>query len=168
MDTLFIDFDGVLHPVTAIDGLTPHHPQLLDVMRSREMFRWVPLLDEVLRPNEDITIAVHSSWRQYLNNAQMHEVLGPLAHRCIGITPPGTGRFHGIIELIERARVDNHLILDDAIDEFPRNLPELIATHPLKGINDRDVLDRISDWVTSTNGNTPSCVAMDEWPQSRA
>ena len=159
MNTLFLDFDGVLHPVTAIEGLTPHHPQLLDAMRSRDMFRWVPLLDEILHANEDITIAVHSSWKQYLDNAQLQEVLGPLASRLIGITPRGTGRFHGIIELIERARIDNHIIVDDAIDEFPWNLPELVATNPLKGINDREVLDRISDWVGIVNSNTPPAPA---------
>ena len=112
------------------------------------MFRWLPLLEEVLQANEDITLAVHSSWKQYLTNQQMHEILGPLASRYIGITSLGTGRYHGIIELVERAQVENYIIIDDATDEFPRNLPELIATDPVVGISDKAVIERISDWVS--------------------
>lgn len=147
MNTIFIDFDGVMHPVTAIAGLSPYHPQLDLEIKRRNMFCWLPLLEEVLQDDDDITIAVHSSWKQYLSNDQMNAILGNLASRYIGITPIGAARYHGILQVVQRAGIEHHLILDDATDEFPLHHPDLVATHPSRGLNDERVMDQIKNWL---------------------
>ena len=147
MNTIFIDFDGVMHPVSAIAGLSPYQLHLEEEMKARNLFCWLPLLEELLREYEDVTLVVHSSWKQYLTNEQMHAILGSLAGRFIGITPNSKGRYLGILDVVHRAAIVNHLILDDAMHEFPENHPELVLTHPAKGLNDKRVLQQVKDWL---------------------
>lgn len=147
MNTIFLDFDGVMHPVSAISGLSPYHPTLDIEMQRRELFRWLPVLEDVLKNYEDVTLAVHSSWKQYLSNQQMHGILGSMASRYIGITPNGVGRYQGILTLAERAGIENYVILDDAIAEFPHNHPQLIATQPSTGLSDPMVVEQLRFWL---------------------
>ncbi len=147
MNTIFIDFDGVMHPVSAIAGLSPYQLNLEEEMNNRNLFCWLPLLANVLKEYEDVTLVVHSSWKQFLTNEQMHSILGSLADRFIGITPDGKGRHSGILDVVHRAGIVNHLILDDAVHEFPKNHPELVLTHPAQGLNDEKVLQQVKDWL---------------------
>jgi hypothetical protein len=71
---LFLDFDGVLHPV----GSTP-----------AQCFACLPLLEEFLRieaPSWQVVIS--SSWREYYSRQQLLELFSPdLRARIIGSTP---------------------------------------------------------------------------------
>jgi len=71
---LFLDFDGVLHPV----GSTP-----------AQCFACLPLLEKFLRieaPSWQVVIS--SSWREYYSRQQLLEVFSPeLRARIIGSTP---------------------------------------------------------------------------------
>ena len=71
---LFLDFDGVLHPV----GSTP-----------AQCFTCLPLLEEFLRieaPSWQVVIS--SSWREYCSSQQLLQIFSPDLHaRIIGSTP---------------------------------------------------------------------------------
>lgn len=63
MRVLFLDFDGVLHPVPAVP--TNRVVNGKPVMRAIQVlpFEWLPVLAQLLRPHPDVRLIVHSSWR---------------------------------------------------------------------------------------------------------
>lgn len=68
---LFLDFDGVLHPVGC---------------RASNHFRSSHLLSETLRTYANVRIVVSSSWRRYHRISALRRLLGPLGWRVIGKT----------------------------------------------------------------------------------
>ena len=71
---LFIDFDGVLHPLD-------------DVHRPDGWFRWLPVLADLLAPWPDVRLVVHSSWRYDHSDAELRVLLGQLSSRVVGSVP---------------------------------------------------------------------------------
>src|SRR3546814_15012393 len=82
MRIIYCDFDGVLHPVSALRGFEMRLPRE-EVIRSGRLFRWTYILDELLLDHPDVRIAVHSSWRQLLPDREVCGYLGPLSERFI-------------------------------------------------------------------------------------
>jgi len=75
--TLFLDFDGVLHPEPCFD-------------RSR-LFCQLPVLEAVLRDFPEVDIVISSSWRELLHLDDLKSLFsGDIAWRIVGVTP----RFH--------------------------------------------------------------------------
>lgn len=64
---LFLDSDGVLHPLAPINQLHP----------DRWCY-WLNVLVELLEPWPDVEIVVHSSWRMHFSNSELQQLLGPL------------------------------------------------------------------------------------------
>lgn len=71
---LFLDFDGVLHPVGSTE---------------KQYFSKLPLLEKFLRDEAPCwQVVISSSWREYFTPAQLFEVFSPdIRSRIIGITP---------------------------------------------------------------------------------
>ena len=154
---LFLDFDGPLHPATAIQGIS--RPPDEQECRSRDLFRWAANLESVFDDaDEEIKsstlIAAHSSWRTLpgLSQDLIRHQLGPvLSQMYIGMTRPDLSRWASIQDMVKRGGFSDFLILDDAVNEFPENLPQLVVCSPLRGVSDPDVLARIKTWVTGAN-----------------
>jgi hypothetical protein len=154
MRGIFLDFDGVLHPVSMIADwreLNVHGADIHHLIEKRDLFRWLPLLEAALDEHPDVVLVVHSGWRSVANNIRMREILGPaLSERFIGVTSMEMKRHPGIEDLAKRSEMREYLIIDDATHEFPEDHPPLIATDPELGLTEPGVLDRISHWLNQT------------------
>lgn len=155
---IFIDFDGVLHPSTATLGLDIPVLCFADGNGFRRvgLFCWAHLLEEVLASSPDeILLVVHSTWRQqpWATPRLLRELLGPLGHRYQGITAPHLSRQASIEDLCARAGIEDHLILDDARDEFDPDTCRLVITNPLLGISEPAALQAVRSWCS---GNPPA------------
>lgn len=152
MRACFLDFDGPLHPVSLIADrrLNASSADLPHLVKSRNLFRWLPILVRELDEHEDVLIVVHSGWRGLATNSQLQEFLGPLASRFIGITSTETNRYQGILDFVQRAGMDQYCIIDDATHEFPEGLPELIPTDPELGLSERAPCIALRDWLIHT------------------
>lgn len=68
MRLVFLDFDGVLHPVEPASlGLT--------------QFCWLHILSQLLVGHDDVRLIVHSTWRYEYKDAELRAFLGPLGNR---------------------------------------------------------------------------------------
>lgn len=150
---LFIDFDGPLHPSTAIEGI--RRPPDAHTCKERQLFRWAHHLEAILSPlsdeqRADILIVAHSSWRKIdgLSQSLIRDSLGPvISQMYAGMTRPDLDRWNSIQDTCARFDIDDFLIIDDATAEFPKDLPQLVICNPLKGLSDPVVQSRISDWA---------------------
>lgn len=75
MRTLFLDFDGVLHP---------------EFCHESRHFSYLPFFEQVLRSSADVDVdvVVSSTWRQQYPLDQLRSRFSTdVAHRVIGVTP---------------------------------------------------------------------------------
>jgi hypothetical protein len=153
MKTLFLDFDGVLHPSTAI--LNKDMPTLalqgIEQLLEGGLFQWRSQLEQALSRSEseqEIAIVVHSSWRNqtWMSSALARELLGPLGHRFAGFVEQHEPRERAITKFIDRMQIEEFLILDDAYAEFSVLHDRLLVTNPLLGVSDPQVLAQIGCW----------------------
>lgn len=76
MRTLFLDFDGVLHP---------------EFCHESRHFSCLPFLEQVLRQVPDVDVVISSTWRLQWPVEQLRSRFSPdVAHRVIGATPQFT------------------------------------------------------------------------------
>ena len=113
--TLFLDFDGVLHP-----NLTPLH----------QRFSQLPLLVEAI-DQSSVEIVISSSWRFEWSLARMKGFFpGSLRPRIVGTTGPAHigrhARWQEINRYCAEAAISNWRALDDARFEFPEPCEQLI------------------------------------------
>ncbi|PKO70235.1 MAG: hypothetical protein CVU22_02535 [Betaproteobacteria bacterium HGW-Betaproteobacteria-16] len=137
MRILFLDFDGVLHPV---------EPELLGL----ERFCWAPVLDELLAAHTDVKIIVHSTWRYEYTDPELRVLLGSLGKRFAG-SAPRAPREHAI-EMVLQAneQVLHHLVLDDAAREFSGTAVNLLLLDSRRGLSEKRVQQAIAQWLSST------------------
>lgn len=164
MRALFLDFDGVTHPVSDIEDwrtLNVHGADINHLIEKRKLFRWMPLLTQALDEHPDVVVVVHSGWRAVLDNTRMRYILGPdLGQRFMGVTSSALSRHEGIEDLANRAGIDEFIVIDDAIHEFPKNYEHLIATDPEVGISDPGVLQSLGAWLKQTAQSQRPAVSM--------
>lgn len=149
---IFLDYDGVLHPVSALARFAMRMSRD-DAIRQGRLFRWTWVLEEILHET-DVRIVVHSSWRCLLSTAEMLEYLGPLAVRYSGATNAEMLRWEGIQRTVNQLGLGDEqwLVLDDHASQFPDPPPrQLVLCNPENGIWDQQVRERVRAWVT---GNT--------------
>lgn len=132
MRVLFLEFDGVLHPKSALARFAPVAP-LKPKIQEAWLFRWAWILEELLEPHPDVGILVHSSWRMLATDDELQSFLGPLASRFAGSTPHGK-RWESIAQVVEGNRLRDFIILDSLPASFPAELPQLIACDPEAGL----------------------------------
>lgn len=124
---LFLDFDGVLHPIPTQD---------------RNLLCHVPRLETVLRAYPDVQIVISSLWRASHDLEMLRQYFSEdIRPRIIGMTPftevpafapdsefiLGVVRHKEILLWIEQNKYEGQwLALDDAWREFPDPCNELI------------------------------------------
>lgn len=141
---LFIDIDGVLHPVSVREieigaggGLRFSGP---------ELFRWAPVLWQLIEPY-DVMVAVHSSWRHSYQFAEILDAFpAAMQSRIAGLTA-GAGRYESILDWVERYEVTRFAVLDDTPGAFPMNWPHLIDCDPELGITESRVQERLQRFL---------------------
>ena len=153
MRGLFLDFDGVVHPVSEISDRRSSVAgvDLPHLIQSRRLLRWMPLLVQTLSDHPDVLVVVHSGWRGLASNTQLREFLGPLADRFVGVTSLHLPRYDGILRFADRAGFDDYLIIDDDAQEFPPELSSLVVTDPELGLSDGHSLAQLEQWLDATS-----------------
>lgn len=145
---LFLDIDGVLHPMSAI--------QIEEVGRDmivtgQDQLRWAPILWELIE-EVDVQIVVHSSWRHiYRLDEIVRRFPMPIRDRIFDVTA-GAGRYESIVEYVERYRIDRFAVLDDLPSAFPTGWRHLIACDPESGISDSAVHERVRHFLRYADG----------------
>ena len=82
MITLFLDFDGVLHPARAVLG--KNGPELRG---SGALFMWADQLSELVSQRSDLQIVLSTDWVRHLDFEQVRDYLPVrLRRRVIGST----------------------------------------------------------------------------------
>lgn len=143
--TIFLDFDGVLHPLADTHWFELGLPLAKTIERGR-LFRWSWPLAELLEDHSDVQIIVHSCWRNFMRDAELKALLGPLERRYAGATPR-VDRWPSIQQVIIEKQLRNYCILDDRASEFPPDLAELILCDPEEGVYDFAVRDKVRNWL---------------------
>lgn len=150
MRVLFLDFDGPLHPASAIVGLQAGVVPIAEAARQRALFRWLPHLEALLAGHDDVGIVVHSAWRAFASNSELREVLGALGERLLGVTSLEVDRYAGILLTVERFEIEQYLILDDDVQKFPLGLAQLLVAHPERGLDDPALRMGLGQWLRET------------------
>ncbi len=142
--TLFLDFDGVLHPTLA-------QPSALFIHGSR--------LAEALRTCP-VDIVISSSWRFHFSKEDYLEKLPlELASQVVSATGEAHvgkfARWHEIQQYVKKHRIVDWRALDDSAFEFPLGCRELIACDGSVGVTSAQ-LDLVTDWLRqASGGQTP-------------
>ena len=148
MKILFLDFDGVLHPLSAGEQLDPHAP-ISDAIGNPALFCYAQTLADIIEPHRSVGIIVHSTWRLFTPDDDIVTLLGPLGEHFSGVRPRAT-RYESIRWLVQQNRLRDFRVIDDAPSEFPRGLRELIVCDSERGISERAVQNQIRHWLQGT------------------
>ena len=144
---LFLDFDGVLHPNSSTRFFHLQLPVAQCIAQGR-MFRYLPILHDILREHRDVRIFVHSTWRKHTGDAKLRALLGPFVSDWFaGSTPRDLSRYESIQFVIDYHKLTDYRILDDWSSEFPAGLPELVLCDSESGLYDEPVREQLRLWL---------------------
>ena len=153
---LFLDFDGVLHPPKAIAGARP--PLTPAQIRAGwpQTFQHLPLLAQLLQAKADVGVVVSSSWRLFLSEKDLGELLSPIAPWYAGALHPSlTQRDEAIKAWLAQNNITNFAVLDDVprfFSGYPSQWPQLIVCNAALGIADIQVQQRLQAWLNGQTG----------------
>ncbi len=133
--TLFLDFDGVLHP---------NHAQ------DHQFFGRAPLLADALEGCQ-VDIVISSSWRFQWDLPHIRTRLpASLQPMVTGVTGPAHigrhARWHEISAYCTANGIKNWRALDDAVFEFPKDCEQLIRCDGGRGLQDAQC-DSLRCWL---------------------
>lgn len=149
MRIIYSDFDGVLHPISALAVFERRLPREAAVQEGR-LFRWSYILDDLLAEHEDVKVVVHSSWRQLLPDQELKRYLGPLGDRFAGKTENGD-RWSSIQSHVSIIKPRTWIVLDDHAREFPTPPPpQLVLCDSEEGVWDPAIREKIIEWLWAT------------------
>lgn len=134
---LFLDFDGVLHPLAPSRALHPHG-----------WFCWLPILEELLRPWPDVDVVVHSSWRTHFSDPELRQLLEGLSNRLIGSVPPTPKAV--AIESVLKANMgyyNSYIVLDDDVRLARNTTLQVILCDPVLGLSSKKTQAALSQWL---------------------
>ncbi len=146
---VFLDFDGVLHPPKAIAGAQPPLSPKQIKEGWPDTFQHLPVLQEMLTGHPEIAVVVSSSWRLYLDDHELLELLQPITPWFAGSVRKGR-RDEAITEWLGQHAVDDYVILDDVVKFFPRDWPNLIVCNSQLGLSDPLVQAKLQHWIVNT------------------
>jgi hypothetical protein len=133
-DLLFLDIDGVLHPVGA------------DYSFSSKFFSRLSLLEEILREFKSVDVIIASDWRRAESVEQLQRYFSAdIRHRVIGATPQidpsvavGNRRQLEIQAWLDgNGRSDAEWVaLDDCPQSFEAGFERLVLTDPKRAFDE--------------------------------
>ena len=126
---LFLDFDGVLHPL--FSSIDKHFTNL-------------KLFEESIRQYNNINIVISSSWRHHHTMDEMLAFFAvDIQRRIIDSTrhveiSRSTNRYEEIIDYLKHTNQTQcfWIAIDDSRNEFPKDLPNLVLCNPNKGFDE--------------------------------
>lgn len=141
---LFLDFDGVCHPVGKRTG-------------DETTFANLPLLEDWLRTNTHVNVVISSSWREMMDLEVLQHIFSEDLHsRIIDKCPialsepePEFWRHAEIMAWINLNQyAGNWLALDDTSYEFPPEFAQLVLCDREIGI-DESIIKELTTRITS-------------------
>lgn len=150
-NVIFLDFDGVLHPPSAIRGARPPLLPAEILAGWPETFQHLHILRLMLKDQDSISVVVSSSWRMFLTDSQLGELLFPIADWYCG----STGNSHlprdvAIKAWLTANKVEKFVVLDDQLGFFPNattEWPTLILCNPTLGLSEKRVQSQLKKWM---------------------
>jgi hypothetical protein len=137
---LFVDVDGVLHPVEAT--VAPSEKRVGPL-------GWLPGLGELLRPFPKVGVVLHSSWRLTYTAAELRDMLAWGLGACFTDVTCGGERYPSILAWLGAHPGASYRILDDDPTDFPQPAPlELIVCDPRLGVSSEQVRATLLAWLT--------------------
>jgi len=133
---LFLDFDGVLHPVG-----TPALDENFRLIDDPSLFCWRPILEQVLAPYPEVQIVVSSDWRRLFGDEALVALLGPsLGQRFIGVVNRyNESRAAEILAEVSQRKLCRWFAIDDHPSVLKASRAgdgRFIACSPYTGISD--------------------------------
>lgn len=149
---LFLDFDGVLHPPKAIAGAKPPLTPTQIRLGWPQTFQHLPVLERLLTEYGNVAVVVSSSWRHYLEESQLAELLGSIGTHFAGAVGHGA-RDEAIRAYVTEHSIEDFVILDDVKKFFPGDWPQLILCNSALGISDPLVQQKLQTWLQQGSNN---------------
>lgn len=139
--TLFLDFDGVLHP----DEVYCVRGQIILKMDGFDLFEWSPILEELLAPYPDLQIVLSTSWVRVVGfDEACARLTKPLRQRVAGATWYRHGsirgwehltRYEQILRNVEHHAHSRWLAIDDdGVGWQQEHRDRLVLTDSLLGL----------------------------------
>ncbi|WP_157991704.1 HAD domain-containing protein [Caldimonas tepidiphila] len=152
MRAIFLDFDGVLHPL-------PMQLSTNRVVRGKPVgryapvnfFCWLPILVGLLESHNDVQVVVHSTWRESRPAQEIAAYLTSLGAKYVGCTIGGQKMTSIEHWLCEHPEIKSWRILDDCPLAFDPRPLELIECHWAHGISDPDVSRQLAAWLQESS-----------------
>jgi hypothetical protein len=156
---IFIDFDGVLHPVD-VWHLTDQGPTLGTSTLGHRLFEHALLLATLLAPYPEVRLVLSTSWvRAYGLAAATAQLPESLRERVVGATfdpdrdGPGfasVGRGYQILQEVQRRRPRHWVALDDDGRDWPEECADqLILTDSMFGLGAESAQAALRNWLSS-------------------
>lgn len=140
--TLFLDFDGVLHP----DAVYCVRGEIVLRADGFSLFEWSPILVVLLDPFPTMQIVLSTSWvsvvgfdeaRARLPESLQRRVIGSTWHEHAPRAWDRRTRYDQVAHSVERHRHTRWLAVDDDGVGWPEeHLPNLVLTDSLLGLGD--------------------------------
>lgn len=148
MRAIFLDFDGVLHPLP-MQALAGRTLRGKPVARFAQVpfFCWLPTLVRLLEPYDDVRVVVHSTWRESRSAEEIAGYLASLGTRYVGCTMGGPKMASINRWLREHPELRTWRILDDSPTAFTPQPTELIQCHWERGLSDPEVCRQVAEWL---------------------
>lgn len=148
---LFLDFDGVLHPVGE-----PAFDEEFRLVENPRLFVWRPILEHMLEPYPNVRIIVSSDWRRLFDDATLVRVLGPLSTRFVGVVESyGPSRSDEVLAEVRRRSITQWLALDDHPSVVAASAGDgrFIACASATGVNSREVKANLNLMLAHMSAN---------------
>ena len=142
LPTLFLDFDGVLHP----DNVYREGRRVVLRADGFRLFEWVGILDDLLAPYPTLQIILSTSWVHVLGfdvaysqlaEALRRRVVGATWHQTVPRRWDNLTRYAQIQHAIQRHRLTRWLAIDDdGAGWATEHREHLVLTDSLLGIGE--------------------------------
>lgn len=148
--TLYLDFDGVLHPADVRVSPVDRAPRVYvrGQPTNRQLFEHLPLLERLLEPHPQLRIILSTSWvREFGYEFALKQLTPSLQARVIGATLyPAPARYYCIQIDAEERGLERWLALDDDLYCWPESeMHRIVApADRMLGLAQRGVAEKLS------------------------